>query len=100
MEPEAKVNLALKATRAYPDSSMIELKTISEIGNASVENFKVPLDATHTYRLFENEKNTINWIVYTKDLSCFQYCILDTLASGSLILNPQKFETLNAAIDY
>ena len=100
MEPEAIVNLTLKTSKAYPDTSLFELKTTSEFGIASFETFIAPKDSTFNYRLFGNEKNKINWIVYTKDLSCYQYCIEDTIARGSLTLNPQKFETLSSSIDY
>jgi len=100
MEPEAKVNLTLKTSKPYPDTSLFELKTTSEFGTASFQTFMAPEDSTFNYRLFGNEENVINWIVYTKDLNCYQYCIEDTLASGSLTLNPRKFETLNASINY
>lgn len=100
MEPEAMVNLTLRTSKSYPDTSIFELKTTGELGNASFKTFRAPKDSSFNYRLFGNETNTINWVVYTKELRCYQYCIRDTLAHGSLTLNPQRFETLNTSIDY
>ncbi|WP_373517175.1 hypothetical protein [Pricia sp.] len=100
MEPEAIVNLTLKTSNAYPDKSLFQLKTTGELGSASFETFIAPKDSTFSYRLFGNEINTINWIVLTKELGCYQYCDYDTIASGSFILNPKKFETLNSSVDY
>lgn len=100
MEPEAMVNLTVKASNTYPDTSIFELNTISELGNGNAEIFNAPKDTSFNFRLFGNETNIINWVVYTKDTKCLQYCIRDTLSLGSLILNPQKFETLDATIDY
>lgn len=100
MEPEAIVNLTLKASKSYPDTSMFQLDITSELGNGSGKTFRAPKDSSFNFRLFGNQKNTVKWVVYTKDLRCYQYCNRDTLAHGSVTLNPQKFETLNTSIDY
>jgi hypothetical protein len=100
MEPEALVNIVLKAIKSYPDTSFFELGIVSELGNGSSKTFRSPKDSTFTFRIFGNEKNTINWVVYARDLSCKLYCERDTLATGNLILSPKKFETLNTSINY
>jgi hypothetical protein len=100
MEPEAIVSLTLTPSKTYPDTSMISLKTTSEYGNTSFKTFEAPKDSTFNYIIFGNEKNKINWTVYTKDLGCYQFCIVNMLDSGSLTLNPQRFETLNSSIEY
>lgn len=99
MIPEALVKIALKASKAYPDTSIFELKTTGAFGLASFQSFKAPIDSIVNFRLFGNEINKVDWIIYTKDSRCF-YCVRDILASGNLSLNPQKFETLTSSINY
>ena len=100
MEPEAWTNITIKASKDYPDTSLLQLKAIGEFGAASFETIKAPKDSMMKYRLFGNETNVIDWIVYTKDLSCIIYCVYDTLASGSLTLKPGKFESLASSLNY
>jgi hypothetical protein len=100
MEPEAWVNIALKANKTYPDTSIFELNIRGELGYSSSQSFKAPKDSIVDFRLFGNEMNGVGWVIYTKDSKCYQFCVRDTLAYGNLSLNPQKFETLTSSIDY
>lgn len=100
MEPEALVDITLKASRSYPDTSIFEMSTTSELGNGSAKSFRAPKDSSISYRLFGNEQNIIKWVVYTSLPRCHIYCPRDTLATGSLTLDPQKFETLKTSINY
>ncbi len=99
MEPEAWVKIALKASKAYPDSSIFVIQTIGEIGGGASQSLKAPKDSIINFRLIGNEINKVTWVLYTK-YSCIYYCSGDTLAFGSLSLNPQKFETLTSSIIY
>ncbi len=100
MEPEAWVSLTLKATKNYPDTSLLQLKTTGEFGFVSFVTLKAPKDSTINYRLFGNETNVLNWMLFTKDLSCYQFCLYDTLATGSITFKPQKFERLTSSLNY
>ena len=100
MEPVAIVNLTIKASKSYPDTSIFELKTVSDFGDVSRKTFTAPKDSLINYTLFGNEKNTISWAVFTKDFNCYIYCVKDTLASGILTLNPDRFEILYSSINY
>jgi hypothetical protein len=99
MEPEAWVTIALKANIIYPNTSFCVIKTRSELGFASVQKFKTPKDSIVDFRLFGNEMNKVDWVVYKTGYP--PYCnSCDTLAFGSLSLNPQKFEKLTSSINY
>jgi hypothetical protein len=100
MEPEAWVQLALKTNKSYPDTTFFQLKTTSEFGIASLLSFIPPKDSTVRFRLFGNEVNKVDWMVFTKDGIRGFYCIIDTLDSGSLTLSPQKFQTLTSSVNY
>jgi hypothetical protein len=100
MEPEAWVKIALSASRTYPDTSIFEIQTIGQSGVKSFQSFKPPKDSSINFRLFGNEMNKVNWVLYTKDARCFLYCLFDTLSSGSLSFNPQKFEALASSLNY
>ena len=100
MEPEAWVNIHLTASGNYPDTAMIGLNVPSERGFYSSANFPAPADSVVHFRLFGNEVNTLRWSVFTKDRNCYQYCLVDTLATGLITLNPQKFATLTATLAY
>ena len=99
MMPEAWINLAVKATKSYPDTSYLELKTSADYGRVSFTAVKAPKDSTVRYRLFGNQVNKINWFVYTRPPQCYMYCFGDTLSSGSLTVTPQKFETIASFIE-
>ena len=94
------MNISLKTNNAYPDTSLFALSTTGALFNNSALVFMAPKDSTVHFRLFGNETNDIHWVVYTKDLRCNQFCILDTLAIGTININAQKFETISTAIDY
>lgn len=100
LEPEAWVNLSLKAKNSYPDTSFFALRSTGALGISSIQTFKAPGDSVVRFRLFGNETNEANWIVYTMDPVCYQFCKIDTLASGVVSLNPKKFETLSASLNY
>ena len=100
MVPDAWIKISLKASKVYPDTSIFQIQTITESGASNFQSFKSPKDSIMDFKLAGNEINKISWIIYTKDTKCRQYCILDTLASGSLSVNPNKFETLTGTIDY
>lgn len=100
MVPDAWIKISLKAINVYPDTSIFQIQTITESGVSNFQSFKSPKDSILDFRLAGNEINKISWIIYTKDPKCWQYCILDTLASGSLSVTPNKFESLNSSIDY
>lgn len=99
MEPEAWVKITLKTNTTYPADSYLVLKTTSELYIQSTKVFKVPIDAIVDFRLFGNETNNISWTVYKDGFP--PYCFsCEVLATGNLSLNPQKFETLTASINY
>jgi hypothetical protein len=100
MEPEAWVNVTLKTSNTYPDTSFFEITTSSELGNGNALSFRAPKDSTVHFRLFGNEMNEVKWVVVTELLTCQFYCPRDTFAFGNLTLNPQKFETLTSSVDY
>jgi len=100
MEPEAWAMITLSSNKYYPDTSIFELKSTGELGVVSSLKFTTPKDSTIRFRLFGNETNDISWTIYTKDSKCYQYCIIDTLNSGKLSLQPKKFETVNSNIIY
>lgn len=100
LEPEAFVNLAVKAVNSYPDTALLQVRAHGELGFDSKLSFFAPLDSMVHFTLFGNETNQIYWTVYTRVLSCQFGCIVDTLASGNFSLSPQKAETLSANIDY
>jgi hypothetical protein len=99
MEPEAWVKIALKANIVYPNTGFFVLKTTGELGSASFQKFKAPKDSIVDFRLFGNEMNKVDWVVYKTGYP--PYCNpCDTLAFGSLSLNPQKFEKLTSSVNY
>jgi hypothetical protein len=100
MQPEAWVKIGLKTSKSYPDTCLIDLNTTGELGNGSSLTFKAPEDSVVNFRLFGNEINVVNWVLYTKLIACYQYCPRDTLAYGSFSLSPKKFESLTSSIDY
>ncbi|TRX00402.1 hypothetical protein [Flavobacterium gawalongense] len=105
MEPEAWAKIALKTNTTYPTTSIFVLKTTSELGIESIQILKPYKDTIVDFRLFGNEMNKINWIVYKTGQICNGWsgtCSLptDTITSGSISLNPQKFETLTSSINY
>lgn len=67
MEPEAWVQIVLKASKIYPDTSIFSIKTTGELGIASFQSFKAPKDSVINFRLFGNEVNEVSWLLYTKD---------------------------------
>ena len=101
MEPEAWVNINLKAGKSYPDTLLFEITTSSELSNISSLTFIPPKDSTIRFRLFGNETNHVYWAVATKPVPCYANCPpSDTIALGSIILNPEKFEHLDTSIVY
>lgn len=100
MEPEALAMITLTSNKSYPDTSIFALTCTGELGVVSSLEFAVPKDSTIRFRIFGNETNDISWTIYTKDSKCYQYCIIDTLNSGKLSLQPKKFETVNSSIAY
>jgi len=101
MEPEGWVKVAIKTNKVYPDTSQLVLNVIGELGEGSSLTFKAPKDSTVDFRIFGNETNVINWLVYTTlPPPCLFYCPIDTLAFGTFSLNPKKFEKLAASLDY
>lgn len=99
MEPEAWAKISLKTNTTFPSTSLFVLKTTGELNIESFKSFKAPKDSIIDFRLFGNEINKIDWVVYKTGYP--PYCNpCDILASGSLSLNPQKFETLTSSINY
>jgi len=101
MEPEAWVNVALNLVNDYPDTCMLRLFTTGEFGITSILSFPAPKDSTVKFRLFGNETNQVTWLVYPKQKPCVFGCpLIDTVASGSFTLTPQKFETVTTTVNY
>ena len=102
MQPEAWIKIAIKANSIYPDTSKMALSVIGELGEGSFLAFKAPKDSTVDFRIFGNETNVVNWMVYTElyQSPCIFYCPIDTLASGTFSITPKKFEKVTASLDY
>jgi hypothetical protein len=101
MEPEAWVNVTLKQVNTYPDTCMFRLFTSGEFGFVSLLDFPVPKDSTVKFRLFGNETNEVRWIVFPKQQPCIFGCPpIDSVASGSFTLTPQKFKNVTISVDY
>lgn len=99
MEPEAWVRFVLKTDTTYPNTSFFSITTTGELGLESTQKFKTPRDSIIDFRLFGNEMNKVDWVIYRTGYP--PYCNpCDVLASGSVFLSPQKFETATAAIKY
>jgi hypothetical protein len=100
LEPEAWVRINLKTINNYPDTSFFVLTSTSQLYTKSILTFKATRDTVVNFRLFGNQTNKLNWMVYTKDSRCFQYCPIDSITGGNLTLNPQKFENMTTSINY
>lgn len=99
MEPEAWTTISIKTNTAYPSTSYFVLKTTSELGIESTKIFKAPKDSIVDFRLFGNETNIVSWEVY--EVGYPPYCNpCEAIATASIILRPQKFETLQSSINY
>lgn len=112
MVPEAMLNITFKTSKIIPKNSVIEVKNTSAssiiydrysyFNNGNSKFFSANKDSTYRYRLYGNERNTLEWnLSVKKDPDCILWsCARDILATGSLTLNPQKFDTLNTTINY
>ncbi|HSD13654.1 MAG TPA: hypothetical protein VLB74_03320 [Flavobacterium sp.] len=106
IEPEAWVKVNIKNINNYPNPSFFVFKTRSELGNESFQVFRAPSGSSIArFRLFGNELNKVDWYVAEGDppspfcqYCC--YCGIVPYASGNFSLSPQKFEVLNATIEY
>jgi hypothetical protein len=103
LEPEAWLKIFIKTNTNFPSTSVFILKTKGELGVESLLKFKPPKDTLVNFRLFGNQTNKIDWVVYKNPGGCnWAFCIppSDTLTFGNLSLNPKKFETLTSSINY
>lgn len=95
MEPEATVEVNLKAGKLYPDTLQVSLITTSQTGLISTTTFKAPKDSLVNFRIFGNAKNEIDWTLHTEGI-CLFYCSADTVAKGHFTVQAQKFENVKA----
>lgn len=100
MEPEAWINIHLKPTASYPDTTIFTIYAAGELGAGSSQSFRAPKDSTIRLRAVGNESNVIKCLAFTKDPRCFQFCIIDTFAFGTFSVSPAKFEVINHPLDY
>lgn len=85
----------------YPSTSFITLRTTGELGVVSVEKI-IPANTSNlNYRLFGNETNKIDWVLYESGNLVGIYCSdCPVISSGNFILHPQKFEQLAYTLNY
>jgi hypothetical protein len=100
MSPEAWIDLRLIRQNNYPDTSLFRYVVQGESGGGTLVSFKTPIDTIIKVIAFGNEANTLNWQVIVKDRACYQYCIIDTLAKGTLTQNLDKFGTTSLTLSY
>lgn len=103
IEPEAKVFITLRTTTEYPSTSYIELKTTGELGLTSTTRMVPAQSSTFNFRLFGNEENKIDWILYDSGYPGYPNTNCRTcmaIAYGSFTLHPQKFENLTYTLNY
>lgn len=101
IEPEAWVNITTKTTTKYPSTSFILFRTTGELGVVSVEKITPANSSNLNYRLFGNETNIINWVLYESGNPVGIYCAdCPVISSGTFILNPQKFEQTTYTLNY
>jgi hypothetical protein len=96
MEPEAFVEVSLKASKTYPDSLHIALATRGETGVVSRSAFKAPKDTVVKFRVFGNAQNDVKWFLYLEN--CLPFSTLcdanSTWAEGGFTVEPEKFMTV------
>lgn len=100
MYPEAWISLHVVKQNIYPDTSLFQIRAEGENYSVSLVTFHAPVDSIIKIRAFGNQVNSIKWHVIVKDTKCYQYCPTDTLASGNLVQNLGKFETVPITISY
>lgn len=101
IEPEAWVTITTKTTMTYPSTSFIALRTTGELGVVSVEKIIPASTSNLNYRLFGNETNKIDWVLYESGNLVGIYCFdCPVISSGNFILHPQKFEQLAYTLNY
>ncbi len=100
MSPEAWIELHLSTKNNYPDTSIFQISVLGEPGTGNFVSFQCPADSVLKIRAFGDVTNTLNWTVISKDRSCYQYCLIDTLAEGVLTQDLEKFKTTEVSLSY
>lgn len=99
MSPEGWIDLHLSRQHNYPDTSLFRCIVTGEYpGIETFITFQSPADTVLKVRGFGNETNTINWLVIAERTS-YPYGT-DTLATGILTQNLDKFGTTSLPLSY
>jgi hypothetical protein len=93
-------NLRLVRKNIYPDTIFLQLKNISALGAISSSFFKVPSDTAITMRAYGHQANKLEWLVTPREAICGFYCEFDTLATGSVTRQLDKFTTTPLTLEY